>query len=194
MTPPRQGAASDMLVWGLENNGRFTIKSAYDLLKDHRLKNQGNSWQKIWSWKGPNKIRHFLWLTAQGRLLTNKERMRRHLAASGECVACGGIDEDLNHVLRECIVAKSIWALELPDVISAQQAHWNFQVWWFANVGNPQINPLFGILAWLIWKRRNMLIFERVAWTAEEVRNHAKFWVLLLSLCRLVNWVEKRRV
>ncbi|CAN1756343.1 Putative ribonuclease H protein At1g65750, partial [Linum perenne] len=60
MTPPRQEAGSDMLIWGLEHNGRFTIRSAYDLLKVHRLEDQNNSWQKIWSWKGPNKIRHFM--------------------------------------------------------------------------------------------------------------------------------------
>ncbi|CAN1788303.1 Putative ribonuclease H protein At1g65750 [Linum perenne] len=37
MTPPRQDAGDDALVWGLEDNGRFSVKSAYELLKDFRL-------------------------------------------------------------------------------------------------------------------------------------------------------------
>ncbi|CAN1788615.1 Putative ribonuclease H protein At1g65750, partial [Linum perenne] len=39
----------------------------------------------------------------------------------------------------------------------------------------------FGIIAWLIWKRRNKAIFEDVSWSTTEVSNQVKFWVLLLS-------------
>ncbi|CAN1852210.1 Putative ribonuclease H protein At1g65750 [Linum perenne] len=183
MTPPRPEAGSDMLVWGLENNGRFTIRSAYDLLKDHKFDDQSNSWQKIWRWNEPNKIRHFMWLTAQGRIMTNTERMRRHITDQSECMACGVVSEDINHVFRLCNVAKSIWSLILPEVISTPQFQMDFQNWWIGNIGIPSINHLFFIGAWLIWKWRNMLVFYRVAWSAEEVRNQSKFWVLLLSSC-----------
>ncbi|CAN1159317.1 hypothetical protein LINPERHAP2_LOCUS22629 [Linum perenne] len=66
----------DELVWGLEVNGRFTIKLAYNLLQDKRMDSIGASWQKVWRWQGPNKIRHFMWLVAQGKLMTNVERAR----------------------------------------------------------------------------------------------------------------------
>ncbi|CAN1781229.1 Putative ribonuclease H protein At1g65750 [Linum perenne] len=181
MTPPRQEAGCDMLIWGLKLNGRFTIRSAYDLLKDHRLEDVDNSWQKIWSWKGPNKIRHFMWLTAQEKLMNNMERLRRHMSDRSECAACGGGGEDINHIFRGCNVARSIWSLILPEVVSVPQLELDFQSWWFANIGNPIINPLFGIVAWLIWKRRNKLVFDGVAWSTEDVRNQAKFWDLLLS-------------
>ncbi|CAN1784070.1 Putative ribonuclease H protein At1g65750 [Linum perenne] len=181
MTPPRQESGADLLVWGLENNGRFTIRSAYDLLKDHRTDARSNNWQKIWHWKGPNKIKHFMWLAAHGKLMTNMERMRRGIADQSTCEACGHVGEDINHVFRSCRVARDIWSMILPEVISANQLQWDFQNWWVMNIGNPNINPLFGFGAWLIWKRRNTLVFDRVAWSAEEVRNQSKFGVLLFS-------------
>ncbi|CAN1759332.1 Putative ribonuclease H protein At1g65750 [Linum perenne] len=33
----------------------------------------------------------------------------------------------------------------------------------------------------MIWKKRNKMLFENIAWTEEEVRCQVKFWVLLLS-------------
>ncbi|CAN1847923.1 Putative ribonuclease H protein At1g65750 [Linum perenne] len=143
MTPPRQEAGADMLVWGLENNGRFTIRLAYDLLKDHRTDARSNNWQKIWHWNGPNKIKHFMWLAVHGKLMTNMERMRRGIADQST--------EDINHIFRSCRVARDIWSLILPEVISANQLQWDFQNWWVTNIGNPNNNPLFGIGAWS-WK------------------------------------------
>ncbi|CAN1799031.1 Putative ribonuclease H protein At1g65750 [Linum perenne] len=40
---------------------------------------------------------------------------------------------------------------------------------------------MFGVVAWLIWKRRNKFIFDNVSWSEEEVSSQAKFWVHLLS-------------
>ncbi|CAN1766326.1 Putative ribonuclease H protein At1g65750 [Linum perenne] len=50
MTPPRAGAGEDVLVWGLEDNGRFSVKSAYALLRDYRLDDRNGKWQKVWQW------------------------------------------------------------------------------------------------------------------------------------------------
>ncbi|CAN1162569.1 Putative ribonuclease H protein At1g65750 [Linum perenne] len=52
MSPPRTDAGEDILVWGLEDNGSFSVKSAYALLKDFRLDEQNGQWQKVWKWQG----------------------------------------------------------------------------------------------------------------------------------------------
>ncbi|CAN1743013.1 Putative ribonuclease H protein At1g65750 [Linum perenne] len=181
MTPPRAGAGEDVLVWGLEDNGRFSVKSAYALLRDHRLDDSNGKWQKVWQWQGPNRIKHFMWIAMQGKLMTNLERMRRHLSNFDGCVACGQGAESLDHLFRTCNVARSIWSAMLPEVISPIQEQWSFQSWWSNNIANLQLNPSFGIIAWLIWKRRNKLIFEGVSWSVDEVSHQVKFWVLLLS-------------
>ncbi|CAN1123629.1 Putative ribonuclease H protein At1g65750 [Linum perenne] len=181
MTPPRDGAGADVLVWGLEDNGKFSVKSAYALLKDFRLDEQNGQWQKVWKWQGPNKIKHFMWIVMQGKLLTNRERMRRHLAASDICSACSQGAETLDHLFRSCRFAREVWSACLPDVLSPEQQRLNFQDWWISNVGNACLNPTFGVAAWLIWKRRNKSIFENVVESTAEVCNQVKFWVLLLS-------------
>ncbi|CAN1822064.1 Putative ribonuclease H protein At1g65750 [Linum perenne] len=68
MSSPRSDLGPDSLVWGLEPNGRFSIRSAYQLLNDFSDDVSGPNWDHIWSWTGPNKIRHFLCLATHNRL------------------------------------------------------------------------------------------------------------------------------
>ncbi|CAN1137161.1 hypothetical protein LINPERHAP2_LOCUS9882 [Linum perenne] len=109
------------------------------------------------------------------------ERVRRRISVRGNCVACPTGMEDIDHVFRSCAVARDYWLKVLPDIVSAMQLQIGFQDWWLQNIGNPKLNPVFGIGAWLLWKRRNRLIFENAAWSVEELGNQAKFWELLLS-------------
>ncbi|CAN1761168.1 Putative ribonuclease H protein At1g65750 [Linum perenne] len=136
MTPPRAGAGEDVLVWGLEDNGRFSVKSAYALLRDYRLDDHNGKWKKVWQWQGPNRIKHFMWLAMQGKLMTNLERTRRHISNSDGCVACGRGAASLDHLFRNCNVARSIWSAMLPEVLSPIQEQWSFQSWWSNNIAN----------------------------------------------------------
>ncbi|CAN1841222.1 Putative ribonuclease H protein At1g65750, partial [Linum perenne] len=62
-----------------------------------------------WRWKGPHRIKFFFWLVANDRLLTNEERVHRHLSNSVACDHCGHTDESVSHVLRDCSAANSTW-------------------------------------------------------------------------------------
>ncbi|KAK8683757.1 hypothetical protein V6N13_039807 [Hibiscus sabdariffa] len=42
------------------------------------------------------------------------ERIRRHISTSELCGICGGGQEDVEHVLRSCVVAKGLWMRALP--------------------------------------------------------------------------------
>lgn len=42
-------------------------------------------------------------------MLTNVEGHRRDLIADESCLACGGDEEDLDHLLRGCSVAQECW-------------------------------------------------------------------------------------
>ncbi|KAK8705692.1 hypothetical protein V6N13_049286 [Hibiscus sabdariffa] len=45
----------------------------------------------------------------RSNLLTNVERKRRHLAIDDLCTICHAGSEDVNHVLRECLLARAVW-------------------------------------------------------------------------------------
>ncbi|CAN1122805.1 Putative ribonuclease H protein At1g65750 [Linum perenne] len=123
MSPPRADMGEDTRVWGLENNGRFTVKSAYLMLKDLDSGGDSSSWRTIWSWNGPNKIRHFMWLVSHGKLMTNVERTKRRFTDDEECGHCQSGREYIDHVLRSCSFACQVWSKVLPYAILQDQAN-----------------------------------------------------------------------
>ncbi|KAK8506729.1 hypothetical protein V6N12_002175 [Hibiscus sabdariffa] len=48
----------------------------------------------------------FLWLVAHQCILTNVERFRQHIATSELCTICNTEAETVDHVLRNCSIAK----------------------------------------------------------------------------------------
>lgn len=79
-----------------------------------------------------------MWLFAHGRILTNAERMRRHLTSNDLCMRCQCEEEDGMHALRDCCRAKKVW----NGLISAEDAS-NFYglvrrewILWLLKAGN----------------------------------------------------------
>ncbi|CAN1215674.1 Putative ribonuclease H protein At1g65750 [Linum perenne] len=97
------------MIWGPDPKGRFSIKSAYEILATTRGPPQQNTWKHIWRWQGPSRIKHFLWLAAHNRLLSNEERLRRHMTDRDDCHRCPSVSETSLHILRDCNLAKSVW-------------------------------------------------------------------------------------
>ncbi|CAN1137061.1 Putative ribonuclease H protein At1g65750 [Linum perenne] len=62
MLPPREECREDEWIWGGESNGSFSIKSAYNIICRSVSVDRHAWWKQVWSWKGPNRIRCFLWL------------------------------------------------------------------------------------------------------------------------------------
>ena len=50
-----------------------------------------------------------IWLVGHGALLTNVDRMKRHLVGDPSCLRCGSPFENSRHYLKECPKAKHIW-------------------------------------------------------------------------------------
>ncbi|CAN1299175.1 Putative ribonuclease H protein At1g65750 [Linum perenne] len=88
MPPPRRNSGDDDWIWGCESSGRFTIKSAYNIICNSEELPSRSIWRSIWRWSGPNRIRHFLWLAAKDRLLTNAMRARRGMSQDAGCTFC----------------------------------------------------------------------------------------------------------
>ncbi|CAN1751199.1 Putative ribonuclease H protein At1g65750 [Linum perenne] len=100
MSPPTPDGGDDDLIWGPDPKGRFTIKSAYDIIATSRDPSPHNTWNFIWKWQGPSRIKHFLWLAAHDRLLSNAERHRRHMTVTDNCHRCTNVSETSLHILR----------------------------------------------------------------------------------------------
>ncbi|CAN1797782.1 Putative ribonuclease H protein At1g65750 [Linum perenne] len=161
MTPPRAESGEDQWVWGGETNGHFSIRSAYKLIYTQANSVAHDRWKLCWKWKGPNRIRHFLWLTIQEKLLTNSERVKRHMTSNADCEHCHHQAEIVIHVLRDCTFATEVWRLIREFDVTG--ADWQGDLTdWMGHRLRSMNNLLFAIVCWLLWRARKQTI--SVAW------------------------------
>ncbi|CAN1788863.1 Putative ribonuclease H protein At1g65750 [Linum perenne] len=181
MSPPIAGAGEDRITWGLERDGRFSIRSAYLLITEEESAALDPIWRLIWRWKGPQRIRQFLWLVAHNRLLTNSERHRRHLAEFGSCQVCPGHEESVLHVLRDCPLASATW--ELLALSSGDQTFFQTPLlpWIERFLRKPELCLLFGVTCWWLWRARNDRVFNNKLTTADSLTRHIQVWVALVG-------------
>ena len=113
---------TDRMCWGLNTDGKFTLKSVYTLTRHNDATIQIGSWKQIWSLKVPQRIRTFVWLLHHGKILTNQVRARRGLTFDPYCKHCPGCIEHLDHIFRNCSKRQRFWGhLMNEDVLSHSQ-------------------------------------------------------------------------
>ena len=69
----------DETCWGLSNDGKFSLKSTYDILRTLMNTSLDGTWSLIWKLKVAPKIKTFVWLLFHGKILTNEEKIRRRM-------------------------------------------------------------------------------------------------------------------
>ncbi|CAN1142657.1 Putative ribonuclease H protein At1g65750 [Linum perenne] len=165
MEPPMTEDREDELIWGPGPKGKFSIKSAYEILDCISNESADNIWKTIWKWEGPNRVKHFIWLAAHERILTNSERCRRHIAQDSTCYRCPNICEDLLHVCRDCNLAKEVWMSLFPHRASGDFFALNFQDWW---------QTIRSIHNWLAkeWEVRVSHVFREANRVADLLAHH----------------------
>ncbi|CAN1179882.1 Aldehyde oxidase 4 [Linum perenne] len=179
MSPPVPTSGADHITWGLERDGRFRIRSAYTLAAEDEVEPREGVWKTIWRWKGPQRIRQFIWLVAHQRLLTNGERRRRHLTEIGACQVCPEEEETVLHVLRDCPLASATWEL----LAFPSDNHSFFQTpllpWIEDFIRRPELSLLFGVTCWFLWRYRNDRVFNGKLTTAVTLTRHIQAWLAL---------------
>jgi hypothetical protein len=165
----------DFLAWQHENNGLFTIQSAYRLgLRLTQQRSQGATssnapfgykpiWKLLWKCKIPPKVRIFAWKALSGGLATEANKRRRHIPVSGVCRICGHEQEDVFHVLLKCPHATGLWA--------AMREVWSIPEWrgggiddwlekWLLSLDARTCDRVL-MIGWRIWFPRNEVTHEK---------------------------------
>lgn len=81
---PTSNRCEDVVFWGLTNDGRFTVNSAYWSLIAPRCDSTTN-WRWIWRLKLPQKIKMFIWQVLLERIHTQDLRFRWKIADINIC-------------------------------------------------------------------------------------------------------------
>ncbi|CAN1163535.1 Putative ribonuclease H protein At1g65750 [Linum perenne] len=176
MTPPCSTLDDDTPVWGLEPNGTYSVKSGYLLAKGLAGSGSNGIWKAVWSWKGPQRVRQFLWTATHNRLMTNAERHRRHLTGNPECGLCVDEPESQNHILRSCPMARQVWASTLNIDESDDFFSLNVEDWWRRNITSKDTALIFGLTCWILWNARNIRVFEGKLTSAAGIMEQGRFW------------------
>ncbi|GMI79291.1 hypothetical protein like AT3G09510 [Hibiscus trionum] len=113
--PPCPAFGVDRIGWKGEKSGSFSVKSAYFRLTGFGMVQGVNVWSTIWKLQLPQRIHTFVWLSLRDSLLTNANRVRRHMAASPCCGLCYNGYKDLTHALRDCLRVKEVWNQVVPS-------------------------------------------------------------------------------
>lgn len=154
----------DQIYWSETADGRFTVKSAFELQQSASASRPGD-WKWIWRIPCIERIRTLIWLIMHDKLLTNLSRFFRNLTQNADCPRCVGIQESLSHVFRDCPVARNTW--NRLGVTNRSFFEQPFEAWIRTNARatppNPAATPWFLIFLgaiWQLWTARNLWIFE----------------------------------
>lgn len=124
-------------MWGNSTSGRFLIKSAYTSLQQDSWNPRDSNWKFSWKFQRPQRVRFFLWLAYKQRLLKNSERSRQGLSQSAVCSMCGHMTEDTIHVLQDCVTARQVWQLVVPNNIQNKFFLEPLDSWILSNICSP---------------------------------------------------------
>jgi ribonuclease HI len=154
----------DSLLWSWDTKeGQVTSKLAY---KVQMLEGRGEEtkfwYTEIWEWQLPIKVKLFIWLLLEQRILTWDNLIKRGFQGPSLCVLCKDSEETMLHLFGECRFIKNIWhtlTKELKLVNNWQGGQFeNSLLNWTKRKENWNELPCF--ISWEVWKHRNLMIFE----------------------------------
>ncbi|KAL9411534.1 hypothetical protein AB3S75_045186 [Citrus x aurantiifolia] len=174
--PPSPSSGTDKFFWAASPSGRFTIRSAYMLLAKPWHSEERSIWKLAWSWKGPQRIRVFIWQALHSRLKTKCEIASRGIAMDAACDRCGAGREDTLHVLRDCPYSMAIWKRLLVNGTHQSFFLDGLTDWLVTNLhtasshGDTQGWSLtFGVVIWRLWFWRNKFMFNHEKWECDNI-------------------------
>ena len=157
--------AVDEIYWNGAPSGGFSLKSAMKIAKQGEEVEEhiDGNWKKIWMLPVPQRVKMFFWLGYQDRILSNSNRFLRHLTDDPRCFACGEVEENTLHILRDCPTARLVWR-KLGVSLTHEVWQGPIKVWLgkqlASGADNEEWNRLFPIACWWLWKWRNERAFK----------------------------------
>ncbi|XP_027098924.2 uncharacterized protein [Coffea arabica] len=199
----------DRLVWSLSPSGTFSVKSAWELLRQRRHHSLVDS--LLWSPVLPAKMSFFAWRLVRNFLPLDVGLRSRGLPLPSRCGCCYREEETLLHVFLSGPVASEVWrrisawfGFHLSNCPSMASV---FISWYFTSATSAKNHirvfmPL--VVCWFLWVARNQERFQGVRWEVNKIiREVDYFWEQLGKAnklrrshftgdvdCELVQWVK----
>ncbi|WCJ23870.1 Polynucleotidyl transferase ribonuclease H-like superfamily protein [Euphorbia peplus] len=160
--------AHEFWHWRLSSSGNFFVTSIYhhyQVRKGYRLEVSA-VWESFWDLVVPERVKYFLWLVVDDKILTNVNRVRRHLSQSNSCENCF-LPESSLHVIRDCHRAREVWDRLVPTDLQHGFYSLDLPHWIQINLKSKACrqgfkwNIIFATVAWWLWKWRCCRVFHK---------------------------------
>eukprot|EP00253_Pinus_taeda_P020685 PITA_20685 len=187
----------DILRWGKETKGIFTIKEAYKVKIQQDQGEEEQKWKRIWRTKWWPKIKLFAWLVGRKQILTWERIQKRGFSGPARCCLCYSDEEDQEHLLNGCSVAQFQWE-KTKNLFSTTERNPHDIIQTLSDWGEGKFQSkivrrawsiIIGFNVWNLWKERNSRIFKGKSSGPEEV------WKRTLRQIResilAENWAEE---
>jgi hypothetical protein len=172
----------EVLVWsGDGKNVDFFVRNVYNAILASHFLPVKNSWQRnFWKWRLPLKVNLFFWLAIQNKILTWDNLQWKGKTGLSKCCLCGKMTENSKHIFIDYVFTRSVWEK------SAKMLNCNF-LWdnqsLMESMDNWVLNKNFSkrlsiITCWIIWKERNMTLFDN--W-------HPNAWDMVYKILDILN-------
>ncbi|KAL4336634.1 hypothetical protein AHAS_Ahas12G0029800 [Arachis hypogaea] len=159
MAPPSPWKNADQAAWDPSIDGMFTVKSAYEALNTDLTEND-RVFRFVLDWKGPERIRTFLWLLANDALLINHNRRRRNMTSEADCPRCNSNEETVLHAFKDCPIARLVWQALLSHQRNQHFFSLDIRDWLCSNLEAKDSWPItFGVGVSSLWYLRNKVCF-----------------------------------
>ncbi|KAK6126449.1 hypothetical protein DH2020_039837 [Rehmannia glutinosa] len=171
--PIRNTSCQDRIAWPHSTNGKYTVKTGYQLalLQNEKEQNGSSSsrasstlWNWIWRLPIPPKVHVFLWKVAHGKLPVRSALVKKSVDNPPFCPRCGDAFETIEHSLRDCPWSQLFWRaspLRLDRLVTVSNATIADMMFEISKTDNKDVESLFAMLLWSLWYARNLFIFQQ---------------------------------
>jgi hypothetical protein len=171
------GSAVDSIVWTGHPSGSVSTNALYSMIFNVINVVPAPWWsEKIWNWNLPVKLKCFMWLCLNKKILTWDTLRKRGWQGPGVCCLCKSDEEFVEHLFVHCPFTKNIWhmlrcLLNTYVVWGGISLEFNLKFW--VNRYNS-LRALPGFTCLGIWCYRNSLLFNNKAYSLEILVNNIK--------------------
>ena len=102
-------SSSDQLRWGQNTEGRFNLKEAKCKALGFDYANPDRVWNNLWRKPQWMKVKLFMWLVHQKKILTWENLLKIGFVGPSKCHLCGLQEEMMEHLLNHCPFTSILW-------------------------------------------------------------------------------------
>lgn len=150
--------------WTLTESGQFSYSSAYRAM--HHTGLISSTYKNLWKIRAPMKVRIFIWLMLDDKILTQQVMHYRGWPVPTGCHLCAAdIIESRDHLMWDCPYASSFWVGLMAQCNIPNNGNSNILALWIRiNSAQTQTRRhewrvAWAARAWTLWRERNRRLF-----------------------------------